>query len=355
MRDVNLAPCGPADPPADAALQELKIVIVSDAWFPQVNGVVRTLSTVAERVRRLGHQVEVIGPDRFRTLPCPTYPEIRLAYWRVGRTVREVIEDFGADAVHIATEGPLGHAARAYARRHRAPFTTSFHTFFPDYLALRFGLPRSWSFAYLRRFHGAAAATMVSTTTMEGILAGRGFGNLVRWRRAVDTELFAPEKKTVLDLPRPILMYVGRVAVEKNIEAFLSIDRPGTKVVIGDGPQRAALQAKYPDVRFLGAKFGEELAGLYAAADLFVLPSRTETFGLVMLEALASGVPVAAYPVQGPKDIITDPAVGTLNEDLGAAIDGALGFSGDACRAHALTYSWDVSAREFVSHLRPFA
>ncbi|MCB9948657.1 MAG: glycosyltransferase family 1 protein [Rhodospirillaceae bacterium] len=333
----------------------MKIVIVSDAWFPQVNGVVRTLSTVADRVRRLGHEVEVIGPDRFRSIPCPTYPEIRLACWRVGRTVREIIHDFGAQVIHIATEGPLGLAARGHARRRGVPFTTSFHTFFPDYLALRFGLPRSWSFAYLRRFHGRAAATMVSTETMERILAGRGFVNLARWRRAVDTELFAPHKRTGLDFPRPIMMYVGRVAVEKNIEAFLAIDRPGTKVIVGDGPQRREMESRYPDVRFLGTRYGEELAGIYASADVFVLPSRTETFGLVLLEAMASGVPVAAYPVQGPMDIVTDPAAGALDEDLGRAIDRALGLSREACRAHALTYSWDTSAREFVGHLHPFA
>lgn len=335
-------------PPPDPAC----IAIVSDAWFPQVNGVVRTLSTTAERLRERGHQVEVIGPDRFATIPCPTYPEIRLAWRGVRSGVARAIERCGAQAVHIATEGPLGMAARAYCRRQERPFTTSFHTFFPDYLAMRFGLPRTWSFWFLRRFHGAAAATMISTPTMETILGGRGFRRLVRWRRAVDTDLFRPMARDALDFPRPISLFVGRVAVEKNLEDFLKLDLPGTKVVVGDGPQRAEFQRRYPAVRFLGVKHGEELVRHYAAADVFVFPSRTETFGLVQLEAMACGVPVAAYPVQGPRDIVTAPELGALDEDLGQAVVRALDASRQACREHALTYSWDRSADEFLSHLK---
>ncbi len=348
-----------AEDAADAALaaaaagDPLRILIVSDAWFPQVNGVVRTLNTTAERLRQRGHTVEVLGPDRFSTIPCPTYPEIRLVWKGARAGVARAIESFGAEAVHIATEGPLGQAARAYCRRQGRAFTTSFHTFFPDYLALRFGLPRSWTFWFLRRFHGAAAATMISTQTMEDILARRGFRQLVRWRRAVDTDLFRPVDRDTLDLPRPISLFVGRVAVEKSLEDFLKLSLPGTKLVVGDGPQRASFERRYPEAVFVGAKHGEELVRHYASADVFVFPSRTETFGLVQLEALACGVPVAAYPVQGPLDIVTRPDVGALDEDLRRAVERALdGGSREACREHALTFSWDRSADEFVSHLR---
>jgi glycosyltransferase involved in cell wall biosynthesis len=349
------APAGapaPAEGQAAGAVEGVRIAIVSDAWFPQVNGVVRTLNTTAGMLRERGHRVEVIGPDRFSTVPCPTYPEIRLVWRGAKKGIARAIEGFGAQAVHVATEGPLGHAARAYCRRRGLPFTTSFHTFFPDYLALRFGLPRTWSFAYLRRFHGAAEVTMISTPTMESILRRRGFRGLARWRRAVDTELFRPLERDFLEYPRPISLFVGRVAVEKNLEDFLKLDIPGTKVVVGDGPQRRDFEKRYPAVKFLGVKHGDELVRHYSAADVFVFPSRTDTLGLVQLEAMACGVPVAAYPVQGPLDVVTAPDLGALDEDLGQAVARALDGSRAACRAHALQFSWQRSADEFFANLR---
>lgn len=339
-------------PPADGMVP-VKLALVTDAWFPQINGVVRTLSTTADELARLGHSVETISPDLFRwTIPCPTYSEIRLAMGRVRPRVREMIEAFGPDAIHIATEGPLGMAARAHCQKRGLPFTTSFHTFFPDYLYLRFRVPRGLSFGYLRWFHRPSEAVMISTPTMHRVLTERGFDRLAQWARAVDTDLFRPRDKSFLDLPRPIYMFVGRVAVEKNLDAFLSLDLDGTKVVVGDGPQLPAFRDRYPDARFVGAKIGEDLARHYAAADVFVFPSRTETFGLVMLEALASGVPVAAYPVQGPLDIVTNPEVGVLDEDLAVAARRALGLSAERCREHALGYSWSESARQFLGNLR---
>ena len=330
----------------------LRILIVSDAWEPQVNGVVRTLRTTGDLLIADGHEVEVIGPNRFRSIPCPTYPEIRLALG-ARRTLPAMIEAFAPDAIHIATEGPLGWAARRYCRRHGLTFTTSFHTMFPDYVKVRFGIPLAWTFAPLRRFHAASGAVMVATESIEKVLVRRGFENIVRWTRGVDTELFHPRDKDFLPGPRPIKLYVGRVAVEKNIEAFLSLTGDGSKYVVGDGPQRAALQTKYPDVQFVGAKHGEELARHYAAADVFVFPSRTDTFGLVMLEALASGVPVAAYPVPGPLDVIDGTGVGCLDESLEKAVEGALKIPADTCRAHALKHAWPVAVRQFLSHLHP--
>ena len=265
-----------------------------------------------------------------------------------------MIEAYDPDAIHIATEGPLGLAARGYCRKRGLPFTTSFHTFFPDYLYLRFRVPRGLSYGYLRWFHGQSQAVMISTPTMHRVLSERGFERLAQWTRAVDTDLFRPRDKDFLDLPRPIYMYVGRVAVEKNLDAFLSLNLDGTKVVVGDGPQLPAFRTRYPDTLFVGAKTGEELASHYAAANVFVLPSRTETFGLVMLEALASGVPVAAYPVQGPLDIVTNPDVGVLDEDLASAARRALSLPAQRCREHALGYSWSESARQFLGNLRPF-
>ena len=327
----------------------MKLAIVSDAWEPQVSGVVRTLRTTRDCLTSLGHSVTIIGPDRFRTIPCPTYPQIRLAMF-AGGPLRETLDAIGPDALHVATEGPLGWAARGWARRRRRPFTTSFHTQFPDYFRVRFGIPRRWSYAYLRRFHGAAACTMVATASIEQQLRDRGFRHLVRWSRGVDTALFRPRREPFLDLPRPIMAYVGRVAVEKNIEAFLQLDRPGTKLVVGDGPQRAALEARYPQAVFVGEHHGEDLARHYAASDVFVFPSRTDTFGLVMLEALASGVPVAAYPVPGPIDVLTD-QVGCLDEDLGRAVDRALALAPDDCRVFAEARSWESVSQQFLSNL----
>lgn len=331
----------------------MNILIVSDAWHPQVNGVVRTIGTVRDELEAMGHSVEVIGPDRFRTLPMPTYPEIRLA---VGakRRLWAMIDGMRPDCIHIATEGPLGFAARAYCLKNGKPFTTAYHTRFPEYVRDRAPIPLALSYAVVRRFHKPSSAVMVATQTIEDALKGRGFTNIRRWTRGVDTELFRPRGKDFLDLPRPVSMYVGRVAVEKNLEDFLRLDLPGTKVVVGDGPAREELQRKYPGVHWVGAKHGEELAKHYAAADVFVFPSRTDTFGLVLLEALASGVPVAAYPVPGPLDVVDGSGAGCLDVDLKRAVEGALAIPGERCRDYALGYSWRRSAEQFLSNLRPF-
>jgi glycosyltransferase involved in cell wall biosynthesis len=332
----------------------VKIAIVTDAWRPQTNGVVKTLSTTADGLRALGHDVTVIEPNQFKTFPCPTYPEIRLAWLPYGR-LSQLLEDFGPDAIHIATEGTLGGAARKWCLRRGFPFTTSYHTQFPEYVRARVPIPLAVSYAHLRRFHSAAARTMVATPAMQRLLESRGFRNIVRWTRGVDVNLFKPRDKNYLDLPRPIAMYVGRVAVEKNIEAFLKLDLPGTKVVVGDGPARAELEATHPAAKFVGFRFGEELASHVAAADVFVFPSRTDTFGLVLLEAMACGVPVAAYPVTGPIDVVTQGVTGALNEDLRAATLEALELDPNQCRAYALTNTWENATRQFLSHLAPRA
>ncbi len=328
------------------------ITIVSDAWYPQINGVVRTLERMRDELGKLGHPTRVIGPDRFRTIPCPTYPEIRLAIdagWRLAAMLEETPDA----AIHIATEGPLGQAARRYCLKRGKPFTTAFHTRFPEYVRARIRLPLSWSYAWVRRFHAPAVCTMVTTQSMQRDLTAWGFENLKLWSRGVDTALFRPRAKDALDLPRPIFMNVGRVAVEKNIGQFLDLELPGSKVVVGDGPQLAALRDAYPEVHFLGAKEGEELARHYAAADVFVFPSRTDTFGLVLLEALACGVPVAALPVNGPLDVIGAAPVGVLDEDLRKAALAALERDPEACRAHALEFSWEASARQFRDNIAP--
>ncbi|MDR6771422.1 glycosyltransferase family 1 protein [Azospirillum sp. BE72] len=331
----------------------MNILIVSDAWHPQVNGVVRTIGTVRDELEAMGHSVEVIGPDRFRTLPMPTYPEIRLALG-AKRRLWAMIDGMRPDCIHIATEGPLGFAARSYCLKHGKPFTTAYHTRFPEYVRDRAPIPLALSYAVVRRFHKPSSAVMVATQTIEDALKGRGFTNIRRWTRGVDTELFHPRDKGFLDLPRPVSMYVGRVAVEKNLEDFLRLDLPGTKVVVGDGPAREELQRKYPGVHWVGAKHGEELAKHYAAADVFVFPSRTDTFGLVLLEALASGVPVAAYPVPGPLDVVDGSGAGCLDVDLKRAVEGALTIPAQTCRDYALGYSWRRSAEQFLSNLRPF-
>lgn len=328
----------------------MKLALISDAWPPQVNGVVTTLTQTCTEIRKLGHSVEAVTPDRFWNMPCPSYPEIRLALG-CGRKLARLLDDFEPDAIHIATEGPLGLGARRYCLRRRIPFTTSFHTRFPEYVKLRFGFPQSWGYRLLRWFHGKSERVLVATPSLKAELQNLNFRNLVLWSRGVDPELFRPRDKNFLADPRPIFLYAGRIAVEKNIEDFLRLDLPGTKVVVGDGPQRLELQARYPEARFVGCKFGEELAAHFAAADAFVFPSRTDTFGLVLLEALGCGVPVAAYPVPGPCDVITDPAVGCLDEDLQHAAVSALQLDPDACRDYALRYTWEQCARQFLSHL----
>lgn len=332
----------------------MKIALITDAWRPQVNGVVTTLLKTCEELGKMGHTVETITPDQFRTWPCPGYTEIRLALG-CGPQVRERLERFQPDAIHIATEGPLGMAARSYCRRRGLPYTSSFHTRFAEYIHLRLRFPLRWSYAFLRWFHSTSVRLMAATPTLIEELKNRGFKNPVRWSRGVDTELFHPSEKGLFDLPRPIFLYAGRVAIEKNIEAFLSLDLPGSMVVIGDGPQRQELEAAYPAVRFVGYRMGEELARHLADADVFVFPSRTDTFGLVMLEALACGVPVAAFPVQGPNDVILDAKVGCLHEDLREAALQALRLSPADCRAYAMNFSWSRCARQFEANLAPIS
>jgi glycosyltransferase involved in cell wall biosynthesis len=328
----------------------VKIAIITDAWLPQTNGVVKTLTTTTQRLRSLGHDVCVIEPSQFRTFPCPTYPEIRLA-WLPYRHLDVLLTQFSPDAIHIATEATLGAAGRRWCRRHRFAFTTSYHTQFPEYVASRFPIPLAMSYAHLRGFHGAAARTMVATPSLERQLEARGFTHLVRWTRGVDVELFKPAAKNFLTLPRPIAAYVGRVAVEKNIDAFLSMRWSGTKLVIGDGPARAGLESRFPDAAFVGYKFGEELARHIAAADVFVFPSRTDTFGLVLLEAMACGVPVAAFPVTGPIDVVQNGTTGILSEDLRGAALAALTLDSAQCRDYALRHTWDAATEQFLGNL----
>ncbi len=331
-----------------------RIMIVTDAWAPQVNGVVRTLSTVADELRAMGHVVAVIGPDQFRTVPCPTYPDIALSLLPRRRLVR-LIETFKPDALHIATEGPLGIAARSWARRRGIAFTTAFHTRFAEYINARTHIPTRPIYAWMRRFHGAGKGIMVATESLGTELRRRGFRNIRPWSRGVDLDLFKPEPREDWGLPRPVFLYVGRVAVEKNIEAFLDLDLPGSKVVVGGGPQLEQLRRSYPGVVFAGPRYGEALARSYAGADVFVFPSLTDTFGLVILEALACGTPVAAYPVTGPMDVMANAkgTIGAMNVDLRTAALEALRADRAACRAHAERYSWRACAEIFLSHLVP--
>ncbi len=337
-------------PPAESH----RIMIVTDAWAPQVNGVVRTLSTVADELRAMGHVVAVIGPDQFRTVPCPTYPDIALSLLPRRRLVR-LIETFNPDALHIATEGPLGLAARNWAKRRGIAFTTAFHTRFAEYINARMHIPTRPIYAWMRRFHGAGKGIMVATESLGTELLSRGFRNIRPWSRGVDLDLFKPEPREDWALPRPVFLYVGRVAVEKNIEAFLDLDLPGSKVVVGGGPQLESLRRSYPGVAFVGPRYGEALARSYAGADVFVFPSLTDTFGLVILEALACGTPVAAYPVTGPMDVMANASgmIGAMNVDLRTAALEALRADRAACRAHAERYSWRACAEIFLSHLVP--
>lgn len=326
-----------------------KVLVVSDAWHPQVNGVVRSLSELASAAPAQGTEISFITPDMFRSVALPSYREIRLAL--ASRTgVRRAIERAGADHVHIATEGPLGLAARSVCVAEDEPFTSSYHTRFPEYIFARARVPVWLTYAALRRFHQAAAGVMVATGSLERELETRGFTRLMRWSRGVDHSLFTP-RASVLSLPRPIFLYVGRLAVEKNIGAFLSLDLPGSKVVVGDGPDRSALQTAYPTAHFLGSRNGVDLAKIYASADVFVFPSLTDTFGLVILEALASGVPVAAYPVAGPVDVIGTSGAGVLDHDLRAAALQALDIPRELARSHAQQFSWEGSARQFLTNI----
>lgn len=340
----------------------MKLVLATDAWHPQVNGVVRSLSTTVGHLRARGHEVVVIEPSRFWTVPCPTYAEIRLALM-CDRKVRRILDGEQPDAIHIATEGPIGWAARNWCLKRGRPFTTSFHTRFPDYVSVRSGVPTSWGWAAMRRFHGPAERTFVVTQTLADELEQRGIGPTHLWPLGVDLAQFDPEvppHEAMVDLPRPILLNVGRVAVEKNIEAFLDLEVAGSKVVVGGGPALDRLSARYRHVLFLGAKHGQELASTYAAADAFVFPSRTDTFGLVNIEALACGLPIAAYPVPGPLDIVGLNGrgrhggkwpIGALDEDLGRAIERALRADRSAAVREAEHYSWDRCTDRFLTGL----
>ena len=333
----------------------MRIAIVTDAWLPQVNGVVRTLQSVRGELAALGHEVELISPDQFGSLPCPTYPEIRLAVARA-TTVGRRIEAFVPDAIHLATEGPLCLSARRWCLRNQIPFTTAYHTHFPDYVAKRTGLPAAWVWRYIRWFHGPAQAVLVSTRTVRESLRAHGIAQVRHWGRGVDLACFNPETQApeaFAGLTRPVQLYVGRVAVEKNLEAFLATSHPGTKVIVGDGPARTHLENSYPDAHFLGALSGSNLAAAYANADVFVFPSRTDTFGLVIIEALACGTPVAAYPVTGPVDILSA-ETGAMRENLEEAIAAALQLDRDVCAAYGRSFTWEASARQFLDGLAPF-
>ena len=328
----------------------MRILIATDAWHPQVNGVVRTLTSLSRSASALGADVSFLTPDGFPSVGVPTYPGLRIALPN-RREIARRIEVASPDAIHIATEGPIGWAVRAYCRRRKLAFTTSYTTRFPEYIAVRTIIPAGLSYVVLRHFHAAAAMTMVATASLRQELGARGFRKLGTWTRGVDTDLFRPEAAAELDLPRPIFMTMGRVAVEKNLEAFLALNLPGSKVVIGDGPQKALLERRYPKARFLGEKTGQDLTSHLAAADVFVFPSLTDTFGVVQLEALACGTPIAAFPVTGPLDVIADHPVGALDTDLRSACIRALGISRESCRGFALERSWENSARQFIGNL----
>lgn len=327
----------------------MKIMIVTDAWEPQVNGVVRTLKKTKEHMQNEGYQIKMVTPKGAKTLPCPTYSEIQLTVSPFKR-VSEAFEDFQPDCIHVSTEGPLGWSARKFCQIQGLNFTTSFHTRFAEYLHARTRMPIRWTYGVLRKFHSVSRCTMVTTPSMEERLKSFGFSNLKRWTRGVDTDQFRPHIRQC-DSRVPRLMYVGRVAIEKNLEAFLDLRIPSQKVIVGDGPQLPELMRKYPHVIFTGKKFGEELAKLYSSADVFVFPSKTDTFGLVMLEALACGTPVAAYPTEGPLDVIQSPQVGCLNENLELAVSGALGLSREKCREYSMGFSWAQAVNQFSQNL----
>jgi 1,2-diacylglycerol 3-alpha-glucosyltransferase/glucuronosyltransferase len=331
----------------------MKVMIVTDAWKPQVNGVVRTLQTTAGELQAMGHSVDFLTPLEFATLPCPTYPDIRLSLFPGGKVMRRISE-FDPDALHIATEGPLGMAARRVALTRGLPFTTAYHTRFPEYVRARTGLPLSWTYAFLRWFHGPSESVMAPTEVVRRDLEAYGFRNVVTWSRGVDLNVFKPQRSERLKSDPPIFLYVGRVAVEKNIEAFLELDLPGSKWVVGVGPALKAIQARYPKVNYLGVLDHNELAQVYASADVFVFPSRTDTFGLVLLEAMACGLPVAAYPVTGPLDVIGDSkTAGVMHEDLRIACLQALKLRREDAAAHARRFSWRAATEQFLAHLHP--
>jgi glycosyltransferase involved in cell wall biosynthesis len=330
----------------------MRILVATDAWHPQVNGVVRTLSMIAQASKSLGVEVSFLTPNSFRSFPMPSYRELRVAMPSHGKIARLIL-DARPDSIHIATEGPIGFLVRRYCRKQGLPFTTSFHTRFAEYISARLPIPEAWIWTTLRAFHRPSQAVMAATPGLAAELRTRGFDKVVLWPRGVDTALFRP-RNIDLGLPRPVFLSVGRVALEKNLEAFLDLDLPGSKLIVGDGPARASLARKYPKAIFLGARQGEALAEAYAAADVFVFPSKTDTFGLVLLEALASGLPVAAFPVPGPRDVIGEAPVGVLNDDLRLACLAALRISPQACLEFAANHTWEASSRAFVDNVRNF-
>lgn len=330
----------------------MKILIVTDAWDPQVNGVVRTLKNTRRELIAMGHEVKIISPQLFKTIPCPTYPEIRLSLFP-RKKFKKIIKSWNPDALHIATEGPLGIAARAYAKYHHFPYTTAYHTRFPEYIKARAGIPLSLTYIFLRWFHKYSHAILVPTRSVQEDLTRWGFKNVVIWSRGVDLDKFTPTPRYGKEGKRPIFLYVGRVAVEKNIEAFLKLDLPGSKWVAGDGPLLETLKYRYPDARYLGVLMQPELAHLYREADVFVFPSKTDTFGLVLLEALACGTPIAAYPVTGPIDVLENSDAGVLDNNLAHACKKALFISREVARAHAEKFSWRICTEQFFSYLCP--
>jgi glycosyltransferase involved in cell wall biosynthesis len=330
----------------------MRILIATDAWAPQVNGVVTTITSTVRELERLGHSVGLVTHEEFRTVPLPSYPEIRLAI-APGPRAGRMVDEFEPDAVHIATEASLGLAVRRHCLAAGLPFTTAYHTQFPEYVYARCRLPVGITYRWLRWFHGPSKAVMVATSEVHRRLAARKFGNLCYWSRGVDTDLFKPAERVALAGQRPIFLYVGRVSVEKSIEAFLALKLPGTKWVVGDGPVRASLAARFPEAVFHGTQHGAALAYFYQQADVFVFPSRTDTFGLVLAEAMACGTPVAAYPVTGPVDVVRSPEVGALSEDLRAAALAALALDRGATRRYAMQFSWAAATEQFIANLSP--
>ena len=328
----------------------MRLLIATDAWYPQINGVVRSIERMMDHAAGEGSEVVLLTPQAFRSVPLPSYPEIRLALCRPARVAREIVR-LQPTHIHIPTEGPIGHVTRRLCLGHGLPFTTCYHTRLPEYIRTRLPIPVGITYRLMRRFHNAGAATLVATDSLAAELRARGFANLERWSRGVDTTLFSPDRRRDLGLAGPVYLYVGRLAVEKSVEDFLRLELPGTKLVVGDGPARKQLEAAYPDALFLGTRTGLDLAQIYASADVFVFPSRTDTFGMVLLEALASGLPIAAYPTPGPIDVVAASGTGVLDQDLGRAALQALSIPRDACRAHALTFSWQASARAFFGHV----
>ncbi len=331
-----------------------RILIATDAWHPQVNGVVRTLDATARTLREMGHAVEVIEPSAFGRVPVPFYPEIPVCFPPPGR-VDGHIRRFRPDHVHVSTEGPIGLVVRRACRLRGWHFSTSYHTKFPEYLRELARVPEGVTYRFLRWFHDGSSALMAATPSLEAELKRRGFtAPIRRWSRGVDLALFRPRPRGESPYPRPVLLYVGRVSVEKGVEDFLRLEVKGTKLIVGDGPARADWERRYPDAVFLGYRKGEELAGCYAAADLFVFPSKTDTFGVVLIEALACGLPVAAYPATGPVDIVTRPELGALDADLGRAVEAALRTGVPAaCAEEGRKYTWENCTRQFLANLVP--